>query len=157
MTIQRISPCLWYDTEAEDAARLYVSLFANSRINHVARYTDAGPGPKGSVMVVAFELEGQRITAINGGPIFRLSEAFSLAVDCTEQADIDRLWSALGADGEYSRCGWLKDRFGLSWQLNYAAMPELMSGDPARAARVMSAMLKMRKIDIQALKDAAAG
>jgi predicted 3-demethylubiquinone-9 3-methyltransferase (glyoxalase superfamily) len=123
----------------------------------VSRYSDAGPGPKGSVMVVDFELEGRRITALNGGPHFRLSEAFSLLVDCTEQADIDRLWTALGEGGEYSMCGWLKDRFGLSWQINYAAIADLMTGDPARASRVMSAMLKMRKIDIRALEDAAAG
>ena len=141
----------------EDAAKLYVSVFANSRITHVSRYGDAGPGPKGSVMVVGFELEGQRFTALNGGPHYRLSEAFSLLVDCTEQADIDRLWSALGDGGSYNVCGWLKDRFGLSWQINYAGLPDLLSGDPARAARVMGAMMKMQKVDIQALEDAAAG
>ena len=157
MTIQRITPFLWFDTQAEDAAKLYVSVFANSRITHVSRYGDAGPGPKGSVMVVGFELEGQRFTALNGGPNFRLTEAFSLLVECTEQADIDRLWSALGDGGSYSVCGWMKDRFGLSWQINYAGLPDLMSGDPARAARVMGAMMKMQKVDIQAFKDAAAG
>ena len=115
------------------------------------------PGPKGSVMVVGFELEGQRFTALNGGPVYRLSEAFSLLVECTEQADIDRLWTALGDGGSYNVCGWLKDRFGLSWQINYAGLPDLMSGDPARAARVMGAMMKMQKPDIQALKQAAAG
>jgi len=157
MTIQRITPFLWYDREAEDAAKLYVSVFANSRITHVSRYADVGPGPKGSVMVVDFELDGQRITALNGGPHYRLSEAFSLMVDCTEQADIDRLWSALGDGGSYNVCGWLKDRFGLSWQINYAGLPDMLSGEPARAARVMGAMMKMQKVDIQALKDAAAG
>lgn len=157
MTIQRITPFLWFDTQAEDAAKLYVSVFANSRITHVSRYGDAGPGPKGSVMVVGFELEGQRFTALNGGPNFRLTEAFSLLVECTEQADIDRLWSALGDGGSYSVCGWLKDRYGLSWQINYAGLPDLLSGDPARAARVMGAMMKMQKADIQAFKDAAAG
>ena len=157
MTIQRIMPFLWYDTQAEDAAKLYVSVFPNSRITHVSRYGDAGPGPKGSVMVVGFELEGQRFTALNGGPHYRLSEAFSLLVDCTEQADIDRLWSALGDGGSYNVCGWLKDRYGLSWQINYAGLPDLMSGEPARAARVMGAMMKMQKVDIQALEDAAAG
>ena len=157
MAIQSITPFLWYDREAEDAARLYVSLFGNSRITHLSRYGDAGPGPKGSVMVVGFELEGQRITALNGGPHYRLSEAFSLLVDCTEQADIDRLWTALGEGGSYNVCGWLKDRFGLSWQINYAGLPDLMTGDPGRAARVMAAMMKMRKVDILALKDAAAG
>jgi predicted 3-demethylubiquinone-9 3-methyltransferase (glyoxalase superfamily) len=157
MTIERISPFLWFDTQAEDAAKLYVSVFANSRITHVSRYGDAGPGPKGSVMVVGFELEGQRFTALNGGPNFRLTEAFSLLVECTEQADVDRLWGALGDGGSYNVCGWLKDRYGLSWQINYAGLPDLLSGDPARAARVMGAMMKMQKVDIQALEDAAAG
>jgi predicted 3-demethylubiquinone-9 3-methyltransferase (glyoxalase superfamily) len=156
MTIQSITPFLWFDTQAEDAAKYYVSVFANSRITHLSRYGDAGPGPKGSVMVVGFELQGQRFTALNGGPNFRLTEAFSLLVDCTEQADVDRLWSALGDGGSYNVCGWLKDRYGLSWQINYAGLPDLMSGDPARAARVMGAMMKMQKIDIRALKDAAA-
>jgi predicted 3-demethylubiquinone-9 3-methyltransferase (glyoxalase superfamily) len=156
MTIQRITPFLWFDTQAEDAAKLYVSIFANSRITHLSRYGDSGPGPKGSVMVVSFELEGQRFTALNGGPNFRLSEAFSLLVECTEQADVDRLWSALGAGGSYNVCGWLKDRYGLSWQINYAGLPDLISGDPARAGRVMGAMMKMQKVDIQALEDAAA-
>jgi predicted 3-demethylubiquinone-9 3-methyltransferase (glyoxalase superfamily) len=157
MPIQRITPFLWYDTQAEDAAKLYVSIFSNSRITHLSRYGDAGPGPKGSVMVVGFELEGQHFTALNGGTNFRLSEAFSLLVECTEQADIDRLWAALGEGGSHNVCGWLKDRFGLSWQINYAGLPDLMSGDPARAGRVMAAMMKMQKIDIQALEDAAEG
>jgi predicted 3-demethylubiquinone-9 3-methyltransferase (glyoxalase superfamily) len=155
MTIRGITPFLWFDREAEDAAKLYVSIFANSRITHLSRYGDAGPGPKGSVMVVGFELEGRRFTALNGGTHQRLSEAFSLLVECTEQADIDRLWRALGDGGSYNVCGWLKDRYGLSWQINYAGLPDLMSGDPARAARVMGAMMQMQKIDIRALKDAA--
>jgi predicted 3-demethylubiquinone-9 3-methyltransferase (glyoxalase superfamily) len=108
-------------------------------------------------MMIGFELEGQRYNALNGGPTYRLSEAFSLMVECTAQADIDRLWSALGDGGSYNVCGWLKDRFGLSWQINYAGIPDLLSGDPARAARVFAAMMKMRKVDIQALEDAAAG
>ena len=155
MTIQRITPFLWYDTQAEDAARFYVSIFGNSRITHVSYYGEAGPGPQGSVMVVSFELEGQRYTAINGGPTFRLSEAFSLLVECTEQADIDRLWNALGQGGTYNVCGWLKDRFGLSWQINYAGLPDMLSGDRVRAARVMDAMMKMHKVDIRALQAAA--
>jgi predicted 3-demethylubiquinone-9 3-methyltransferase (glyoxalase superfamily) len=155
MAIKNITPFLWYDTQAEDAAKLYVSLFANSRITHVSRYGDAGPGPKGSAMVVAFELEGRRFTALNGGPAHRLSESFSLLVDCTEQADIDQLWAALGDGGSYNVCGWLKDRFGLSWQINYAGLPGLLTGAPASAGRVMAAMMKMTKVDIQALKDAA--
>lgn len=157
MAIQSITPFLWYDREAEDAAKFYVSLFGNSRITHVSRYGDAGPGPKGSVMVVDFELEGQRLTALNGGPHYRLTEAFSLLVDCTEQADIDRLWTALGDGGTYNVGGWLKDRFGLSWQINYAGLPDLLTRDPGRAGRVMAAMMKMRKVEVQALKDAAAG
>jgi predicted 3-demethylubiquinone-9 3-methyltransferase (glyoxalase superfamily) len=157
MTIQRITPFLWFNSNAEDAANFYVSLFGNSRITHVSRYGEGGPGPKGSVMVIGFELEGQRFTALNGGPVYQLTEAFSLMVECTEQADIDRLWSALGEGGSYNVCGWLKDRFGLSWQINYAGLPDLMSGEPGKAGRVMAAMMKMKKPDVQALKDAAAG
>jgi predicted 3-demethylubiquinone-9 3-methyltransferase (glyoxalase superfamily) len=156
MAIKSVTPFLWFNSEAEEAALFYVSLFENSRITHVSRYGDAGPGPKGSVMVVAFELFGYRFTALNGGPAQRLSEAFSLLVDCTEQADIDRLWEKLGDGGAYNVCGWLKDRFGLSWQINYAGLPDLMTGEPGQAARVMEAMMRMTKIDIQALKDAAA-
>jgi predicted 3-demethylubiquinone-9 3-methyltransferase (glyoxalase superfamily) len=151
MAIQRITPFLWFDSQAEDAARFYVSLFENSRITHVS------PGPKGSAMVVNFELEGRRFTALNGGPVYQLNEAFSLMVECTEQADIDRLWQALGEGGAYNVCGWLKDRFGLSWQINYAGIPDLLSGDPARAARVFAAMMTMKKVDIRALEAAAAG
>lgn len=157
MTIQAITPFLWYESNAEDAANFYVSIFGNSRITHLSRYGDTGPGPKGSVMVVGFELEGRRFTAINGGPTYKLSEAFSLLVDCTDQADIDRLWTALGEGGSPNVCGWLKDRFGLSWQINYAGLPGLMTGDPARAGRVMAAMMTMRKIDVRALEDAASG
>ena len=154
MAIKSITPFLWFNSEAEEAANLYVSLFPKSRITHVSRYGDSGPGPKGSAMAVGFELSGQRLTAINGGPHFKLTEAFSLLVDCTEQADIDRLWTELGEGGSHSRCGWLKDRFGLSWQINYAALPDLMTG--ANAGKVMGAMMGMTKVDIQALKTAAA-
>jgi predicted 3-demethylubiquinone-9 3-methyltransferase (glyoxalase superfamily) len=153
MAIRAITPFLWFDTQAEEAAKLYVSLFPDSRITHVARYGDAGPGPKGSVMVVSFELQGRRFTALNGGPAQRLSEAISLLVDCSEQSDIDRLWSALGHGGSYNVCGWLKDRFGLSWQINYADLPDLMTGP--RAGQVMAAMMKMKKIEIEALRKAA--
>jgi predicted 3-demethylubiquinone-9 3-methyltransferase (glyoxalase superfamily) len=155
VAIQKITPFLWFDHNAEEAANCYVSIFGNSRITHLSRYGDSGPGPKGSVMVVGFELEGQRFTAINGGPTYKLTEAFSLMVDCTEQADIDRLWTALGEGGTYNVCGWLKDRFGLSWQINYAGLPDLMTG--GKAGRVMGAMMKMKKVDVQALKEAAAG
>jgi len=157
MAITSITPFLWFESEAEEAALFYVSLFKNSRITHVSRYGDAGPGPKGSAMVVAFELLGQRFSALNGGQAHKLSEAFSLLVNCTEQAEIDRLWAKLGDGGAYNVCGWLKDRFGLSWQINYAGLPGLMTGDPGKAARVMAAMMRMTKVDIQALKDAAAG
>jgi predicted 3-demethylubiquinone-9 3-methyltransferase (glyoxalase superfamily) len=153
MALRAITPFLWFDREAEAAAKFYVSLFPDSRITQVSHYGDAGPGPKGSVMVVSFELQGRRFTALNGGPVQRLSESFSLLVDCTEQADIDRLWSALGQGGSYSRCGWLKDRFGLSWQINYAGLADLMTGP--RASQVMAAMLQMQKIDVEALRRAA--
>jgi predicted 3-demethylubiquinone-9 3-methyltransferase (glyoxalase superfamily) len=152
MTIKSITPFLWFDTQAEDAAKFYVSLFPHSKITDVSRYGDAGPGPKGGVMVVAFELMGQRITAMNGGPNFKLDEAFSFLVDCTEQAEIDRLWDALSEGGKPNVCGWTKDRFGLSWQINYAGLPELMTGP--KGDKVMAAMMGMAKIDIQALKDA---
>src|SRR5579884_213406 len=154
MTIKSITPFLWFNTQAEDAAKLYVSLFPNSRITHVSRYGDAGPGLKGSVMVVGFELNGQRVTALNGGPNFRLDEAFSFLVDCTEQEEIDRLWDALSEGGAPHVCGWTKDRFGLSWQINYAGLPELITG--GAGSKVMAAMMGMKKIEIQALKDAAA-
>src|SRR5260370_38436946 len=156
MAIQKITPFLWYDSKAEGAANFYVSIFDNSRITHLSRYGDTGPGPKGSVMVVGFELEGQRFTAINGGPAHKLDEAFSLLVECTEQADIDRLWTVLGEGGSYNVCGWLKDRFGLSWQINYAGLPDMMTDDSRKAERVMGAMMTMKKIDVRALKDAAA-
>lgn len=155
MAVRAITPFLWYQTQAEEAADFYVSLFPDSRITHLSHYGDAGPGPKGGVMVVSFELQGRRFTALNGGPAQRLSEAFSLLVDCTEQADIDRLWAALGQGGSYNVCGWLKDRFGLSWQINYAGLPDLLTGEPRRAANVMAAMMKMRKVEIEALRAAA--
>jgi predicted 3-demethylubiquinone-9 3-methyltransferase (glyoxalase superfamily) len=157
MTVKNITPFLWFDNNAEEAANFYVSLFPNSRITHLSRYGDDGPGPKGSVMLVGFELLGGRFNAINGGPVYKLTEAFSLMADCTDQQEIDQLWEALGEGGSYNVCGWLKDRFGLSWQINYAELPALMSGDPQKAARVMAAMMRMTKIDVQALKDAATG
>ena len=157
MAIRGITPFLWFDRQAEEAATFYVTLFGNSRITHVSRYGDHGPGPKGSAMVVGFELEGRRFTALNGGPAYKLTGAFSLLVECTEQADIDRLWSALAEGGSPNVCGWLTDRFGLTWQINYAGLPDLMTGDPGKAGRVMGAMMKMQKVDIKALQDAAAG
>ena len=155
MTIKSITPFLWFDTQAEDAANFYVSLFPNSKITHISRYGDAGPGPKGSVMVVAFELMGQRVTAMNGGPHYKLNEAFSFMVDCTEQEEIDRLWNALSEGGAPNVCGWTKDRFGLSWQINYAGLPDLMTGP--KAGKVMGAMMGMKKIDVAAIKTARRG
>jgi predicted 3-demethylubiquinone-9 3-methyltransferase (glyoxalase superfamily) len=152
MTIKSITPFLWFNDQAEDAANYYVSLFPSSKIKQVSRYGDAGPGPKGSVMVVSFELNGQSFTALNGGPHYKLTSAFSLLVNCTEQAEIDRLWEALGA--RTNVCGWTDDKFGLTWQINYAGLPELMAG--GKPDKVMGAMMGMKKIDIQALKDAAA-
>ena len=155
---QKITPCLWFDTQAEEAADYYVSIFANSRILKIACYGEAGPGPKGSVMTVAFEINGQQFTAINGGPQFTFSEAISFVVSCETQAEIDALWEKLSAGGKESRCGWLKDRYGLSWQLVPTVLPELLGDqDSARAQRAMQAMLKMGKLDIAALKRAHQG
>jgi len=156
--MQKITPFLWFDTQAEEAANHYVSIFANSRILKIARYGEAGPGPKGSVMTVAFEINGQPFTAINGGPQFTFSEAISFVVSCETQAEIDTLWEKLSAGGKESRCGWLKDRYGLSWQLVPTVLPELLGDkDSARAQRAMQAMLKMGKLDIAALKRAHQG
>jgi len=155
MSIQSITPFLWFNTEAEEAATFYVGLFDNSHILRVSHYSEAGPRPKGSVMVVDFELMGRRFSALNGGPHFQLDQAFSMYVNCTEQADIDRLWEALGEGGSHNVCGWLQDKFGLFWQINYAGIIDFMMGDQDRAQRVMAAMMQMRKMDIQALKEAA--
>ncbi len=157
--MSRISPFLWFDDQAEEAANLYVSLFPNSKITNLSRYGEAGPGKSGSVMTVSFELDGLAVTALNGGPVFKLSEAFSMSVDCADQAEVDRYWDALiDSGGQPSQCGWLKDRFGLSWQIVPRALPRLL-GDPdrAKAQRVMAAMLKMRKLDVAALEAAAEG
>ncbi len=157
--MSRISPFLWFDDQAEEAAKLYVSLFPNSKITSVSRYGEAGPGEPGSVMIVSFELDGLSVTALNGGPVFKLSEAFSMSVDCADQAEVDRYWDALiEHGGQPSQCGWLKDRFGLSWQIVPRALPRLL-GDPdrAKAQRVMAAMLKMHKLDVAALEAAAQG
>ena len=153
MAIRSITPFLWFDHQAEEAANFYVSLFPGSRITQVSRYGDAGPGPKGSAMVAAFELQGQRLLALNGGPHYKLDSAFSLLVDCTEQGDIDHLWEKLGDGGAYNVCGWLTDRFGLTWQINFSGLPELLQG--RNGGRVMQAMMQMKKIDIAALQAAA--
>jgi len=152
---QKITPFLWFDSQAEQAANFYVSLFPNSRIVSVARYGDGGPGPKGQVMTVAFELAGQRITGLNGGPRYKFTEAFSFVVNCETQAEIDKLWTKLGEGGQPSMCGWLKDRYGLSWQIIPTKLPELLQDkDPEKAKRVMQAMLKMTKIEIAELEEA---
>jgi len=154
--MQKITPFLWFDTQAEAAAKFYASVFPNSKILKTARYGEAGPGPKGSVMTVEFELAGQRMIALNGGPQFKFTEAISLSVDCKDQKEVDHYWTKLSQGGRESMCGWLKDRYGLSWQVNPTILGELLSSrDAKKAKRVMEAMLKMKKIDIAALKAAA--
>ncbi|WP_437832706.1 VOC family protein [Sorangium sp. So ce1153] len=156
-TTQKIKTFLWFDNNAEEAVRLYTSLFKNSRVVDELRNGDAGPGPKGSLLTVEFEIEGQRFVAMNGGPHFKFNEAISLAVTCETQAEVDELWTKLTADGgAESQCGWLKDRFGLSWQIVPSALPRLLQHpEPAKAARVMQAMMQMKKIDIARLEEAA--
>ena len=155
---QRITPNLWFDTEAEDAATFYTSVFDNSRIVSVAHYPEAGPREPGMVMVVEFELDGQRFVAINGGPQFTFDEAVSFQVTCETQEEIDYYWERLTEGGEEGPCGWLKDRYGLSWQVTPTGMEQMLNDpDPERANRAMRAMLGMRKIDIGALRRAADG
>jgi predicted 3-demethylubiquinone-9 3-methyltransferase (glyoxalase superfamily) len=154
--LQKIVPNLWFDTEAEQAANFYVSVFDNARVVTVAHYTDAGPRPAGSVMTVEFELEGQRFVAINGGPQFSFSEAVSLQITCETQDEIDHYWERLSDGGSEGPCGWLKDRYGLSWQVVPDGLDDLFSdADQARAARAMQAMFGMRKLDVAALQAAA--
>jgi len=157
--MQKISPFLWYDDKAEEAANFYVSIFKNSKVVSVARYGEAGPGPKGSAMTVAFELDGQKFVALNGGPHFKFTEAVSFVVNCTSQEEVDNFWEKLvEGGGKESQCGWLKDKYGLSWQVVPTVLPELLQNkDPEKANRVMQAMLKMVKIDIETLKRAAEG
>jgi len=152
----KISPFLWFDTQAEDAARFYVSIFPSSRIVKVARYGDPGPGPKGNVMTVQFELDGQEIVALNGGPLFKFTEAISLSIDCKTQDEVDHYWNGLTAGGgQTSQCGWLKDKYGLSWQVNPTVLGEMLADpDPKKSKAVMEAMLKMTKIDIATLERA---
>ena len=152
-----IIPCLWFDTEGEEAARFYTTVFPNSKILEISRYGEAGPREAGSVMTVDFELNGQRFLALNGGPEFTFSEAISFQVSCRDQDEVDAYWSKLSAGGEEGPCGWLKDRFGVSWQIVPTALPELLgSPDPETSQRVMRAMLKMKKIEIGELERAAA-
>ncbi len=154
--MQKITPSLWFDTQSEEAANFYVSVFKNSRILNVSRYGEAGPRPAGMVMTVAFELDGQEFIALNGGPEFTFTEAVSLQVNCETQDEVDRYWEILSEGGEEGPCGWLKDKYGLSWQIIPVALTELLNHpDAAKAQRVMAAMLQMKKIDIAALEAAA--
>ena len=153
----KITPCLWFDTQAEDAAEHYTRIFKNSRIVHVSRYGSAGPRPAGMVMVVHFQIEGQDFIALNGGPEFTFDEAISFQVNCESQAEIDRFWSKLSAGGEEGPCGWVKDKFGVSWQIVPTRLDELIRDpDQEKAQRVMSVMLGMKKLDIDELERAAA-
>ena len=150
------TPCLWFDGQGEEAAQYYCSVFPNSRITDVARYGKAGPGREGDVMVVAFELDGQPYVALNGGPQFTFDEAISFQIDCASQEEVDHYWYALSKDGEEGPCGWLKDRYGLSWQVVPRRMIELLADpDPDRSARAMAAMLQMRRIDMAEVERAA--
>jgi predicted 3-demethylubiquinone-9 3-methyltransferase (glyoxalase superfamily) len=154
--MRKVSPFLWFDDQAEEAVAFYVSLFPNAKINNVTRYGEGAPGPAGSVMTIQFEIDGVDIVALNGGPHFKFNEAVSLSVDCDDQAEVDRYWNALSAGGEEGPCGWLKDRWGLSWQVNPHRLGELISdADPRRAKAAMDAMLKQKKIVIAEIEAAA--
>jgi predicted 3-demethylubiquinone-9 3-methyltransferase (glyoxalase superfamily) len=153
--MQKITPFLWFNDNAEEAMNFYVSIFENSKVGRVTRYGDAGPGPKGQVMSATFTLEGQEFMALNGGPQFRFTPAISLFVSCETQEEVDELWAKLSAGGSEDRCGWLTDKFGLSWQIIPTALGRLLSdSDPAKSQRAMRAMLGMRKIEIAALQEA---
>ena len=153
--MQKITPFLWFDNQAEEAMNFYVSIFKNSKTLSCTRYGDAGPGPKGTVIVASFELDGQEFMALNGGPRFKFTEAVSFVVSCETQAEIDEMWAKLSAGGEESQCGWLKDKFGLSWQVVPPILSKLMQDkDPQKSNRVMQAMLQMKKIDIATLQRA---
>jgi len=155
---QKITPFLWFDNNAEEAVNFYVSIFPNSKILEIARYGQAGPGPKGTVMTASFRLHGEEFTALNGGPQFKFTEAISLVVHCETQQEVDEYWEKLSAGGQKSQCGWLKDKFGLSWQIVPNALIELIQDkDPEKSARVMKAMLQMGKIEIDKLRAAYEG
>jgi predicted 3-demethylubiquinone-9 3-methyltransferase (glyoxalase superfamily) len=156
--MQKITPFLWFDHQAEEAAHFYCSLFRHAEILRVIRYGGAGPGPKGSIMTVEFRIEGQEFTALNGGPDISFSQAISFVVNCTTQEEVDELWKKLSEGGEQQPCGWLKDRYGVSWQIVPVILIEMLNDpDPEKAARVMTAMLRMGKIEIKLLKKAYAG
>lgn len=156
--MQKITPFLWFDNQAEEAAKFYSSIFRNSKVGRIARYTEAGPGPKGSVMTVAFALDGQEFAALNGGPHFKFNHAISLVVNCETQAEVDEMWEKLSAGGEIEQCGWLKDRYGVSWQIVPTVLVKLLQDkDAAKTLKVMQAVMQMKKLDIAALQRAAAG
>jgi len=158
MSIQKITPFLWFDQQAEEAANFYVSIFPNARVGKVLRYGEAGPGPAGSAMTVEFQMEGQSFVGINGGPHFKFTEAISFVVNCQTQEEVDNYWEKLSEGGAKVQCGWLKDKFGLSWQIVPTTLTELLADpDPVKSQRVMKAMLGMKKIDIQTLKQAHEG
>jgi predicted 3-demethylubiquinone-9 3-methyltransferase (glyoxalase superfamily) len=155
--MQKITPFLWFDGNAEEAMNFYTSVFKNAKVGNISRYGEAGPGPAGSVLTASFELEGLEFTALNGGPHFKFNEAISFHVACESQAEVDYFWDRLGAGGQIQQCGWLKDKFGVSWQIVPTALPRLLGNpDRTKANRVMQAMLQMKKLDIAALEQAAA-
>ena len=153
--MKKITPFLWFDDKAEEAMNFYVSIFKNSKVGSVTRYGEAGPGPKGSVMTATFTLDGQDFIALNGGPHFKFTEAISFSVDCKTQEEVDQFWEKLSEGGQKSRCGWLKDKYGLSWQIVPTVLSELLEDkDAKKSKKVMEAMLKMDKLDIKTLKQA---
>jgi predicted 3-demethylubiquinone-9 3-methyltransferase (glyoxalase superfamily) len=153
--MQKITPFLWFDNNAEEAVSFYVSIFKNSKVLGVSRYGEAGPGPKGTVMTASFQIDGQEFVALNGGPLFKFSPAISFVVNCETQAEVDEFWEKLSADGEKQQCGWVKDKYGLSWQIVPTILPKLATDkDPEKVKRVMEAMMKMHKLDIQGLQRA---
>jgi predicted 3-demethylubiquinone-9 3-methyltransferase (glyoxalase superfamily) len=154
--MQKITPFLWFDGNAEEAANFYISIFKNSKLGKISRYGDAGPGPKGTAMSVTFQIEGQEFFALNGGPQFKFTPAISFFVNCETQQEVDDLWEKLSAGGRTDRCGWLQDKFGLSWQIIPTVLGQLLGDkDPQRAKRAMQAMLQMTKLDIKKLQQAA--
>ncbi len=156
--MQKITPFLWFDNNAEEAVNFYVSIFKNSKVLSITRYGEAGPGPAGTVLTAAFQLQGQEFIALNGGPQFKFTEAISFSVNCETQEELDQYWEKLSEGGEKGRCGWLKDKYGLSWQVNPVVLGEMLQDeDPEKAKRVMEAMLQMNKLDIETLKKAYEG
>ena|SRR5258705_964483 len=153
--MQKITTFLWFDGQAEEAMNFYISIFKNSKVVNISRYGEVGPGPKGTVMSATFQLEGQTFMALNGGPVFQFTPAISLFVNCESQEEVDTLWKKLSTGGSEERCGWLKDKYGLSWQIIPTALGKLLGDkDPEKAKRVMLAMLKMNKIDVKKLQEA---